>query len=131
MSRVIKFRALKDDMSNCTFVYGQLVYDAIGNPRIVKLDFSGDGLQFNSCIKGTEGQYTGRKDFNNVDIYEGDILYHHGLVAWSESELRWSRIDLKWNEDKTWSELDSLTSPFIVIGNIHENPELNPKNETT
>ena len=34
--RIIKFRALKDDMSNCNFVYGELVYDAIGQPRITQ-----------------------------------------------------------------------------------------------
>ena len=39
--REIKFRALKDDMSNCNFVYGELVYDAIGQPRITHKDKSG------------------------------------------------------------------------------------------
>ena len=54
-NREIKFRALKDDMSNCNFVYGQLVYDAIDTPRITEVAKSGEGLIFHSCIKGIEG----------------------------------------------------------------------------
>ena len=42
MKREIKFRALKDDMSNCNWIYGQLVYDAIGQPRITEVDKSGN-----------------------------------------------------------------------------------------
>lgn len=69
-------------------------------------------------------QYIGFKDVKGIEIYEDDILKHHGIVTWNDVEYCWSRIDLTWNDKREWHALDSLTSPFEIIGNIHENPDL-------
>jgi len=72
-------------------------------------------------------QYTGLKDKNGKEIYEGDVLIHHyyhenGVVIWHTGQSRWA---LEYFEDKKTQELFPIDkNNFEVIGNIYENPEL-------
>ena len=81
-------------------------------------------LSFDDMMRLEIMQYTGLKDNKGNDIYEDDILKDHGIVAWNDVEHQWSVIDLNWNDRREWHDIDYLTSPFEIIGNIHENPEL-------
>jgi uncharacterized phage protein (TIGR01671 family) len=127
--REIKFRGKRLD--NGEWVYGCLC--CIDNePVIVKGSMKWvDGSKlycntFHFVIPESVGQYTGLKDKNGKEIYEGDIvtgLFNHTdiighIVYGSDATFfieRKGLYGIGLNNAEDWLE---------VVGNIYENPEL-------
>lgn len=73
-------------------------------------------------------QYTGLKDKNGKEIYEGDIMRFDAI----DYEIYWSSDFSGWHNRRTdkgeriygSNSFEEVTRFGSVIGNIHENPEL-------
>jgi hypothetical protein len=116
MNREIKFRAwdtsrekFDDDIYNIT--------DPDDNSS-----FFGDCVCNGDCILQ---QYTGMKDINDIELYEGDIVEDpdngRQVIEWCDDSSGWVFNDRKPTEDWTFT-VDVWNTK--LIGNIYENPEL-------
>lgn len=129
MSREIKFRAKR--LNNNEFVTGYYLPMVYGHKHFIYLPL--EYLNEHSRIEidpKTLDQYTGLKDKNGKEIYEGDVVRiwadpkdyngykghnYIGVVEWDEFILGFISSDGHGLKDFEFIE---------IVGNIYENPEL-------
>jgi uncharacterized phage protein (TIGR01671 family) len=137
--REIEFRGMHSHMFSC-WVYGYLVDENYIND---KRDM-GDGEYLGEMLidPKTVGQFTGLLDKNGTKIFEGDIVREMDttycrLVAFGKLgyDSNWNGLTgfgFKDNERDYYGEGNKFMEirfhddpeRLIVIGNIHDNPEL-------
>lgn len=138
MNREIKFRGLSiHPEGKGKWIHGTLLTNKLGtyiitekNPHectqygYLEID------EYERVDPKTVGQYTGLKDNNGVEIYEGDYLKNHKKnileVVFEKGQFLFEHKTGRYAE-KGWAfkyDATGTGDELEIIGNIYENPEL-------
>lgn len=126
--REIKFRGKRID--NGEWVHGYYLFNPFFN-RAEIFSFDNERSYVYEVDPAAVGQYTGLKDKNGKEIYEGDILYcisrfdkANMVVIFEDGEFRMVLCE-KYKTYETGGGFYAIRCfEKEVIGNIYDNPEL-------
>ena len=119
--REIKFRAWDKTENVMSYSDVEMFDDMVG------FRFGHFGINVDTVDDIELMQYTGLKDKNGQEIYEGDIvkMYDPYTKTIMTTEVIWDDPNCRFAMKYTFVDFDFLISDEIeVIGNVHENTEL-------
>lgn len=82
-----------------------------------------DGTNWNTIKDLVFMQYTGLKDKNGKEIYEGDIVEYKSIYEWEKQPIKKAKVVFENGMFCPPGVIMDL-SRSEIIGNIYENPEL-------
>ncbi|MCI4463727.1 MAG: hypothetical protein JHC30_06120 [Caldisericum sp.] len=124
--REIKFRAWIVKENKMVTVYKLDFFTKDNRPTLIMWYLLDTGTQAGLFAGFELMQYTGLKDKNGKEIYEGDIVKydnHLYIVKWLDKFVGFMGVGVDQERSDLFLDLVFLT-PYKVVGNIYENPEL-------
>lgn len=140
MTKEIKFRAWDKETGKMHYVVNKpRTEENVDDELIIQFSCTGYSARTNKKYIGDEClmQYTGLKDKNGKEIFEGDILadntsYYYTLIGWDLSGFKSKSVlkgGLNLNHSMPTFEFKNIIdyddfARMKIVGNIYENPEL-------
>ena len=129
MSKEIKFRAWDKETGKMHYQINKPRTDEnINDELIIQFDCTGYSARTKNKYIGSDClmQYTGLKDKNGKEIFEGDVVFSESNQYYKQDEIVWDCYDMGWDIGKkdSWKLRSPMSSKTEIVGNIYENPEL-------